>query len=63
MLIDVVMLTRNVARPHFEKCLASIKANIPLNRMIVVDAYSTDGTHDIVERFFENCRSSELKNS
>jgi len=54
MLLDVVMLTKNSAKPSFEKCLISIKANVPVNRLIVIDAYSTDNTLDIINKFFPN---------
>jgi len=49
--IDVVMLTKNSAKPLLDKCLRSIYANIPVRRLIVVDAYSTDNTAKILEAY------------
>ena len=39
MRIDVVILTKNNANNVFDKCLASIKQNIPVHHLIVVDAF------------------------
>jgi glycosyltransferase involved in cell wall biosynthesis len=50
MKIDVVVLTKNSQRV-LEKCLDSIYRNVPVNRLIVVDGYSTDKTLEIVGRF------------
>jgi glycosyltransferase involved in cell wall biosynthesis len=52
MSIDVVMLTKNSAKPYFKKCLASIRVSLPIKRIIIVDAYSTDDTIDIIKQFF-----------
>jgi len=52
MQIDVVVLTKNSER-ILEKCLNSIYKNIPVNRLIVIDGYSTDRTVEIVEKFKE----------
>jgi len=49
-LVDVVVLTKNSER-ILEKCLNSIFENVPVNRLIVVDGYSTDSTQKIVQRF------------
>jgi glycosyltransferase involved in cell wall biosynthesis len=46
----VVLLTKNSARV-LEECLTSVYQNIPVNHLIVVDGYSTDGTLEIVNRF------------
>jgi len=46
--IDVVMLTKN-SEEILEKCLDSIYASIPVNKLIVVDGYSTDRTLRILE--------------
>ncbi len=48
--IDVVLLTKNSDR-MLEPCLNSIYQNIPINRLIVVDGYSTDATLSILEKF------------
>jgi glycosyltransferase involved in cell wall biosynthesis len=46
--IDVVVLTKNSERLLTE-CLASIYENLPVNKLIVVDGYSTDSTLEIVK--------------
>ena len=48
--VDVVIITRNSERMLVE-CLKSVYANIPVNRLIVVDGYSTDRTLEIVHDF------------
>jgi len=48
--IDVVVLTKNSQR-MLRECLSSIYKNVPVNRLIVVDGYSTDNTLKIVEEF------------
>ncbi|MCS7119952.1 MAG: glycosyltransferase family 2 protein [Nitrososphaerota archaeon] len=48
--IDVVMLTKNSQR-WLEECVRSVYANIPVNRLIVIDGYSTDGTLTILKKF------------
>jgi glycosyltransferase involved in cell wall biosynthesis len=50
--VDVVLLTKNSER-GLEKCLESIYQNVPVNRLIVVDGYSTDRTADILNKFNE----------
>ena len=50
--VDVVVLTKNSER-MLEKCLDSIYRTVPVNRLIIVDGYSTDSTLDIVGRFEE----------
>jgi len=57
--VDVVVLTKNSERV-LEKCLNSIYKNIPINRLIVVDGYSTDSTLKIVEKFRERYRNVVL---
>ena len=46
--IDVVMLTKN-SEHLLEKCLESIYKNVPVNRLIVVDGFSTDQTLKILQ--------------
>jgi glycosyltransferase involved in cell wall biosynthesis len=46
--VDVVMLTKN-SEHLLEKCLASIYQNVPVNKMIVVDGFSTDRTLKILD--------------
>jgi glycosyltransferase involved in cell wall biosynthesis len=48
--VDVVLLTKNSER-ILEKCLTSVYENVPVNQLIVVDGYSTDGTLEILNRF------------
>jgi glycosyltransferase involved in cell wall biosynthesis len=47
--VDVVLLTNN-SEYLLERCLASIYGNIPVNKLIVVDGFSTDGTMKIIDR-------------
>jgi len=47
--IDVVLLTKN-SEHLLERCLASIFENVPVNKLIVVDGFSSDGTMEIVNR-------------
>ena len=57
MRVDVVLLTKNSysKQPQvFQRCLESIKKNVPVNRIIVVDAYSTDETIDVIKRYFDD---------
>jgi glycosyltransferase involved in cell wall biosynthesis len=48
--VDVVIITKNSERMLTE-CLKSVYKNVPVNRLIVVDGYSTDKTLDILRRF------------
>lgn len=48
--IDVVLLTRN-SEHLLGKCLNSIYKNVPVNRLIVVDGFSTDKTLQIIEKY------------
>jgi glycosyltransferase involved in cell wall biosynthesis len=50
MKIDVVLLTKNSLEPCLEKCVASIHKNVPVNRLIVVDGGSTDGTLELLKK-------------
>ena len=50
--IDVVVLTKN-SEHLLDKCLASIYENVPVNNLIVVDGFSTDGTLKIVNEINE----------
>lgn len=49
--IDVVLLTKNSVKPCLKECLGSIYANVPVNRLIVVDGGSSDGTLDVVQQY------------
>jgi glycosyltransferase involved in cell wall biosynthesis len=48
--IDVVMITKNSQR-MLRQCIESIYANVPVNRLIIVDGNSTDQTLPILETF------------
>ena len=50
--IDVVVLTKNSDR-ILKKCLTSVYKNVPVNKLIVVDGYSTDSTLEIVKEVQE----------
>jgi glycosyltransferase involved in cell wall biosynthesis len=63
--IDVIMLTKN-SEHMLSKCLTSIFANVPINKLIVIDGYSTDRTLEIFERFnreHENISIFQVKGS
>jgi len=51
MSIDVVMITKNSLKPCLLESITSIISNLPLNRLIIVDAFSTDGTIDLLNTF------------
>jgi len=51
-LIDVVTCTWNSGK-HLEECLLSIKKNVSVNKIIVVDRHSNDDTIEICKKF--NC--------
>lgn len=48
--VDVVVLTKN-SQEQLERCLDAVYRNVPVNRLIVVDGYSTDRTVEIVKEF------------
>jgi glycosyltransferase involved in cell wall biosynthesis len=48
--VDVVVLTKN-SEEQLKRCLSAVYQSVPVNRLIVVDGYSTDGTLDIVREF------------
>lgn len=51
--IDVVMCTWNSNQPYFEKCLKSVKREVPVHHFIVVDRFSRDGTVNVIKKYFE----------
>ncbi len=57
-LIDVVLLTKDSLSRNdpgvFEESLESVKKEIPINRIIIVDAFSEDGTIEMVRQKFQN---------
>jgi glycosyltransferase involved in cell wall biosynthesis len=48
--VDVVMLTKNSER-LLNACLKSVYENVPVNRLIVIDAFSIDNTLEIFDEF------------
>ena len=51
MKIDVVVVTKNSMIPCLPECIKAIYDNVPLNRLIVVDGGSTDGTIEFLKEF------------
>lgn len=51
MKVDVVLLTKNSLEPCLGDCLKSIYQNIPVNRLIVVDGGSVDGTLEFLQKY------------
>jgi glycosyltransferase involved in cell wall biosynthesis len=49
--VDVVLLTKDSMKPCLRRCAKSIYANVPVNRLIVVDGGSTDGTLECLRQF------------
>lgn len=49
--VDVVLLTKNSIKPCLGECVRSIYANVPVNRLVVVDGGSEDGTIEFMKRF------------
>ena len=48
--VDVVIITKN-SEHMLNECLRSVYKNVPVNRLIIVDGYSTDKTLEIVREF------------
>jgi len=48
--VDVVIITKN-SEHMLGECFKSVYKNVPVNRLIVVDGYSTDKTLEIVREF------------
>ncbi len=46
----MVMLTKNSMKPSLPETLAAVRANVPVNRLIVVDGGSADGTVEYLSR-------------
>lgn len=50
MKVDVCLLTLNSVRPCLEESLQSVLENVPVNRLVVIDGYSTDETLDVISK-------------
>jgi glycosyltransferase involved in cell wall biosynthesis len=50
MRVDVIIITKN-SEGMLNKCLKAVYENVPVNRLIVVDGYSTDRTLEVVREF------------
>jgi len=50
--VDVVILTKN-SEHLLRKCIEAVYKHVPVNRLIIVDGYSTDKTLQIVNEFQE----------
>ena len=48
--IDVVMITKNSFMPSLKASIQSIVENVPLARLIVVDAFSEDNTINFLKK-------------
>jgi glycosyltransferase involved in cell wall biosynthesis len=49
--VDVVLLTKNSLEPCLKECLDSVYSNVPVNRLLVVDGGSADGTLELVQKY------------
>lgn len=56
--IDVVMPTKNRLKPCLPECLEAMKREIEVNRFIVIDAFSDDGTVEYIEKF---CKENKIE--
>lgn len=55
--IDVCIITRNSMYPILPQSLRSIYKQVPINRLIVVDGFSRDGTVEYIKNF---CRKYDV---
>jgi len=53
--IDVILLTKNSVYPCLRDCLLSVKKEVPVKRLIVVDGCSSDETIDLCKSIFPDC--------
>lgn len=51
MKVDVIFLTRNSLNPHLGECLDSLYKNVNVNRLLVMDEGSTDGTLELLSKY------------
>jgi len=50
--VDVIICTWNSNKPWFKRCLYSIKHEIPLCHLIVIDRFSSDETQNVIKKIF-----------
>jgi len=63
MKIDVIMPTYNSNRPYFRQVLERIKLYVPVHKLIVIDKYSTDGTLEVIKKYFPDALIIQTKAS
>lgn len=51
MKVDVVMITKNSLHPCLRESIDSIIQNVPVNHLIIIDAFSTNGTFELFEEY------------
>ena len=59
MKVDVLVCTYNSGR-YLDACLKSIKDNVPVNNLWVIDKYSSDDTVKIARKFNANILQSDV---
>ncbi len=50
MKIDVIMITKNALQPCLKESIKSIFQNVPVNQLIIVDSFSSDGTINFLRK-------------
>jgi len=56
--VDVVMPVKDRVEPCLKECLEAMEEEVPINRFIVLDGYSTDGTVELIQSF---CEENEIE--
>ena len=49
--IDVAIITKNSMKPCLNEMMHSLVREVPINKLIVIDGYSKDGTIEYIEKF------------
>lgn len=57
--VDVVILTKNSER-LLRNCMESVYKNVPVNRLIIIDGYSTDDTLRVISEFQDKYKNVVL---